>query len=115
MNLPSTHVIVAIARDQALLRSLAFALDAHGYRVAPFPSWRAARESARLASLVILDDCLPPADKEACLAVLGPGVPVLLLAEHDVVHAERPGLRILAKPLSGLDVVDTVAALRRSA
>lgn len=113
VHLPSTSTIVAIARDPALLRSLAFALDAHGYRVAAFPSWRAARESARAASLVILDDCLPPTDKEACLAMLGQGVPVVLLTENDVARPARPGLRILPKPLKGPDVVETVAALRR--
>jgi DNA-binding response OmpR family regulator len=115
LPLPNTPVIVAVARDPALLRSLVFALEAHGHRVTAFASWRTARESAGRASLVILDERLPSADKEAGLALLSQGVPVVLLAENDAVRAEMPGLRVLPKPLSGPDVVETVAALRRSA
>lgn len=110
----STTVIVAIARDPALLRSLAFALDAHGYEVAAFATWGEAGDAARRASLVILDDGLPGPEKRACLSLKDDGVPILLLTgNHAAIDDQtRPG--VLAKPLSGADVVEAVAALRRN-
>lgn len=113
-ELPTTSNIVAIARDSALLRSLAFALQAHGYRVAPFGSWNAARESVAGALCVVLDDCLPAADREACLEMLGRGVGVVLLADDDTRYTERTGLQVLHKPLSGPDVLAAVTALRKN-
>lgn len=113
-QLPSTSNIVAIARDSALLRSLAFALQAHGYKVAPFGSWKAASESAAGALCVVLDDRLPAADREACLEMLGRGIGVVLLADEDTLYAEHSGLRVLHKPLSGPDVLAAVTALRRN-
>jgi DNA-binding NtrC family response regulator len=108
-NLPSTFTIVAIALDSALLRSLDFALQAHGYKVASFRSWKAARDSVSRAACVILDGCLPTADRNACFEMLEHGVGVVLLAEDDTSYPERSGLQVLQKPLAGSDVV---AALR---
>lgn len=113
-ELPTTSNIVAIARDSALLRSLAFALQAHGYKVAPFGSWKAARDSTMGAICVILDGRLPAADREACLEVLGGGVGVVLLADDDTRYTERSGLQVLHKPLSGPDVLAAVTALRKN-
>ena len=113
-DLPITPNIVAIARDPALLRSLAFALQAHGYRVAPFGSWRAAEGSVAGAVCVILDGRLPATDRDACLGLLGGGARVVLLADEDTPHTDRPGLRIIEKPLSGPDVLAAVTALRRN-
>jgi DNA-binding response OmpR family regulator len=112
--LSSTPVIVAIARDPALLRSLAFALEAHGYGVAAFASWGEAGEAAGAASLVILDDGLPGPERKACLSLKDRGVPVLLLTGNHGEIERKPGLGVLAKPLSGADVVEAVAALRRN-
>jgi DNA-binding NtrC family response regulator len=106
--LSTTLNIVAIARDSALLRSLAFALQAHGYRVAPFSSWKAARESLAGAFCVILDGCLPVADREACLEAIGCGVGVVLLADEDTRYSARSELQVLQKPLSGADVLAAV-------
>lgn len=113
-GLSTTYTIVAIARDSALLRSLAFALQAHGYRVTPFRSWKSAELAAAEAGCVILDECLPAEDREACLKLLGNGMGVVLLGEDDTFYAERSGLRVLHKPLSGSDVVAAVTAIRRN-
>ena len=112
--MPTTSNIVAIARDPALLRSLAFALRAHGYRVAPFGSWQAAENSVAGAVCVILDGGLPAADRNACLGLLGGGARVVLLADEDTPDTARSGLSVLQKPLSGPDVLAAVTALRRN-
>lgn len=111
-----TPTIVAIAKDSALLRSLAFALEAHGYLVKPFRSWKSAKESARGAFCVVLDDNLPAADKVAWLADREPGVGTVILAEEDLELAGRdPGVIVLNKPLAGPDVVTALAVLKSRA
>lgn len=112
-RLPLTPTIVAIAKDSALLRSLAFALEAHGYKVKPFRSWDAAKDSTRGAFCVVLDNNLPSADKVAWLADREPGVGTVLLAEGDLGLAGRdPGVIVLNKPLAGADVLTALATLK---
>lgn len=116
MKLPLRPTIVAIAKDSALLRSLAFALEAHGYRVKPFQSWNSAKDSARGAFCVVLDNNLPAADKVAWLADREPGVGTVLLAEDDLELAGRdPGVIVLNKPLAGPDVLTALATLKARA
>lgn len=110
----ATPTIVAIVRDPALLRALAFALRTHGHEVTTHRSWASARESVGGARCVILDGCISPADREDCLASLGLGTPVLLLAEDDTAFIDRPSLQVLHKPLTGTDVVAAVSAIRRN-
>jgi DNA-binding response OmpR family regulator len=110
--LPTRPTILAIVRDEALLKALAFALKAHGFRVSAQRSWKEGMGNLHSASCVILDGCLPAAEREACLSALCPEMPVLLLAEDDTVFAERALLQVLHKPLSGADVVAALSALR---
>jgi DNA-binding response OmpR family regulator len=115
-NLPLTPTIVAVAKDSALLRSLAFALEAHGYRVKSFRSWDMAKDSAHGAFCVVLDNNLPAADKLAWLADREPGVGTVLLAEDDLALVGRdPGIVIVNKPLAGPDVLDALALLKSRA
>jgi hypothetical protein len=115
-KLPLTPTIVAIAKDSALLRSLAFALEAHGYRVKPFRSWSLAKDSARGAFCVVLDNNLPADDKVAWLADREPGVGTVLLAEDDLELAGRdPSVIVLNKPLAGPDVLTALAVLKARA
>lgn len=111
-QLPNTSAIVAIARDTALLRSLAFALEAHGYHVKTFPSWKSAKASMGEALCVIVDGGLPPDDRRAWHESLHAGNNVVLLADDDADHPTAPGLVVLSKPLSGPDVLVALAALR---
>lgn len=108
--------IVAIAKDSALLRALAFALEAHGYQVKPFRTWQSAKDSARGAFCVVLDSNLPDADKVAWLADREPGVGTVLLADGNLQLAGRdPGVIVLNKPLAGPDVLTALAALKARA
>jgi DNA-binding response OmpR family regulator len=110
--MPLAPIIVAIAKDSALLRSLAFALEAHGYLVKPFHTWKSAKDSARGAFCVVLDGNLPDADKVAWLADREPGVGTLLLAEDDLELVGRdPGVIVLNKPLAGPDLLTALAVL----
>lgn len=116
IQLPLTPTIVAIAKDSALLRSLAFALEAHGYRVKPFRTWKSAKDSARGAFCVVLDSNLPDADKVAWLADREPGVGTVLLAEGDLELVGRdPGVIVVNKPLDGPDVLTALATLKARA
>ena len=110
--MPTPPTIVAIVKDAALLRALAFVLQAHGHKVSAHRSWKMAKPSARQACCVILDGCLSAAEREACLADVRPETPVILLAEDDTVFAGRPFLQILHKPLTGTDVVAALKAIR---
>ena len=116
LKLLLTPTIVAIAKDPALLRSLAFALEAHGYQVKPFRSWESAKDSTRGAFCVVLDNNLPSADKVAWLADREPGVGTVLLAEDDLALVGRdPGVIVLNKPLAGPDVLTALATLKARA
>jgi DNA-binding response OmpR family regulator len=115
-ELPQTPTIVAIAKDSALLRSLAFALEAHGYRVKPFRSWQLAKSSTVDAFCVVLDSNLPASDKVEWLADREPGVGTILLAEDDLDLGGRdPGVIVLNKPLAGPDVLSALATLKARA
>lgn len=112
--MPTRPIILAIVRDEALLKALAFALKAHGYRVSAQRSWKEGMGSVHGANCVILDGCLPAAERETCLSALCPEMPVLLLAEDDTVFADRAFMQVLHKPLSGVDVVAALSTLRRT-
>ena len=106
--------VVTIAKDEALLRSLVFAMQAHGYQVEQFQSWLAAKERSSVAEILVLDGSLPVTDIEACLA-LAAGKRVLLLADEDIDRARPQNILVLHKPLSGPDVIAALAALRSNA
>lgn len=97
-----------------MLRSLAFALTASGYRVNAFSSWKGAKKNVPAAWCLIVDDELPTLEKNACLDLASGTVPVLLLAGGDQPVVERPGVQVLQKPLSGADVIEAVTRLRGS-
>ncbi|WP_093234961.1 hypothetical protein [Sinorhizobium sp. NFACC03] len=106
--------VVTIANDEALLRSLVFAMEAHGYRVEQFGSWIAAKERSLVAEILVLDGSLPALDIEACLA-LAAGKRVVLLADEDTEQVRPENILVLHKPLSGSDVIAALAALRSNA
>ncbi len=111
--MPHAVPILAVIRDPALLRALAFALEAHGYAVAAHATVDAAHGQLGAARCVILDGCLPPADRTACLTDLPDDMPVLLLAEDDTVYDMRLGQQVIQKPLTGADVVASLSSLIR--
>ncbi|MCK3780600.1 hypothetical protein MZK49_28380 [Ensifer sesbaniae] len=105
--------VVTIAKDEALLRSLAFAMEAHGYQVEQFGSWTAAKERSSVAEILVLDGSLPMMDIEACLA-LAAGKRVILLADEDIDQVRPQNILVLHKPLSGSDVIAALTALRNN-
>jgi len=114
-RLSTKPAIVAIISDPALLRSLAFALEAHGHPVETFSSWRSARERACVALCVVLDGSLVEEDREACLDSIAVDVPVILLADNGTPAPRRDNVLILHKPLAGPDIVLALATLKVSA
>ena len=98
-QLPNTSAIVAIARDTALLRSLAFALEAHGYHVKTFPSWKSAKASMGEALCVIVDGGLPPDDRRAWHESLHAGNNVVLLQGETGIES-LPISRVLEQVLN---------------
>lgn len=108
----SPPLVVTIAKDEALLRSLVFAMEAHGYQVEQFQSWVAAKERNSMAEILVLDGSLPAMDIEACLAWAA-GKRVVLLADEDTDQVRPENIHlVLHKPLSGSDVIAALAALR---
>jgi DNA-binding response OmpR family regulator len=97
-----------------MLRSMAFALEAHGYRVEQYAAWKAAEAAASRAFCLVVDGDLATAELETCFALRDRGVAVVVLAEDEADFAHQPGLKVLNKPLSGADLVAAVAAIRRN-
>jgi DNA-binding NtrC family response regulator len=108
----NSNAIVVIVHDPALLRSLAFALGAHGHAVDAFGSWRSARDRARGASCVILDGCLSQQDRDDCMECVPTATPVIFLAEQDTPMPARTNMLTLHKPLAGADVLSALASFR---
>lgn len=108
----SPLLVAAIAKDEALLRSLVFAMEAHGFRVEQFQSWEAAKERCAEVEVLVLDSSLPAADIQACLT-LATCKKVILLAEGDMHEAPQLDLRVVQKPLSGPDVIAALIGLRK--
>jgi hypothetical protein len=109
--MPHALTVVIIALDVALQRSLEFALRADGYLVKTFASWKAAETSVPISLCVIIDQDVFQVDIAARKGLLDPSNRIVLLAEHlsswDLTNAQ-----VLTKPLTGSDVLATVAQFR---
>lgn len=108
----TASAIIVIVKDLALLRSITFALNAHGQAVEPFSDWATAAGAARKADCVVLDGCLPPADIHAGLMLSKEGTKIVLLTEGDAGSDIEFPVQVLSKPLKGSDIADAVATLR---
>lgn len=111
--LPSTSTVIIVVKDAVLLKAIMFALEAHGYSPSGYSSWQQVGDQVSRASFIILDSCLPPEDQADCLAAVPPTASLLLLADDDLEEIVRPSFHVLRKPLSGADILDAMAALRR--
>jgi hypothetical protein len=99
--------IVVIVPDQALNRSLAFALEADGYRVSSFASVASASTALPDSLCIIADEgVLKTAAAPDDLS--GFAGRTLLLREHGAVP-RHDAMTVLTKPLSGADVLAAVA------
>lgn len=105
--MPKSRAIVVIVPDQALNRSLAFALEADGYRVSSFSSVASATKALPEALCIIADDGVLKA-AGAPNDLSGFAGRTLLLREHGAVP-RHDAMTVLTKPLCGADVLAAVA------
>ncbi len=106
--MPKTRAIVVIVPDQALNRSLAFALEADGYRVSTFASVASASAALPDSLCIIADEKAIPQQGILAAGLSGFEGRTLVLSEH--ASAPRTdAMTVLTKPLSGADVLAAVA------
>lgn len=105
--------VVAIVKDPALLRSIGFALKAHGQAVEEFSDWAAATAALARADCVIIDTCLPQAALSDGFKLTQHGIKLVILAEDDTDYGAGASVHVLSKPLTGSDIANAVEALRK--
>jgi DNA-binding NtrC family response regulator len=107
------QTIIAIAADDAVLRSLAFALGVEGFKVKVFAAWRAAQPLIEDAICVIVDVDVCRKDPDARRALADPARRIIVLTDGmpppDAAHT----VRLVAKPLEGTDILAEVNRFRR--
>jgi DNA-binding NtrC family response regulator len=107
------QTIVAIANDDALLRSLAFALGVEGYVVRPYGSWQTARELMETSLCVIVDVDICRDDADARRSLLDPASRIVLLTDGMPAPNVSASARLISKPLEGADIVEGVSQFRQ--
>jgi DNA-binding NtrC family response regulator len=107
------QTIVAIATDDALLRSLEFALGVEGYVVHPYESWQAARELMAASLCVIVDVDICRKDSDARRSLLDPTSRIVMLTDGMPSPNVSASTRLISKPLEGADIVEGVSHFRR--
>ncbi|WEZ84910.1 transcriptional regulator [Rhizobium sp. 32-5/1] len=108
------QTIVAIAMDDALLRSLAFALGVEGYSVQPYNTWHAARAMMATSICVIVDIDICRDDADARRSLLDPESRIVLLSDGMPPPALSPSVCVIPKPLDGSDILVGVDQFRRA-
>lgn len=109
--LPFTETIVVVAPDPALLRSIAFALEAHGYRVDTHPSWRSAEQAGATATCFVVDTQIFREDIDAENAVASGSRRTILLTDGFAPRPPRTNVRILEKPFGPDDLLAMLRSL----
>ncbi len=113
IELQLSQTIVAIATDDALLRSLAFALGVEGYVVRSYGSWQTARELIETSLCVIVDVDICREDVDARRSLLDPASRIVLLTDGMPAPNVSANTRLISKPLQGADIVEGVSHFRR--
>lgn len=109
-----SQTIVAIATDDALLRSLAFALGVEGYSVQPYNTWQAACAMMATSICVIVDVDICRDDPDARQSLLDPESRIVLLSDGMPSPALSPSVYVIAKPLDGLDILEGIDQFGRA-
>lgn len=107
-----TQTIVAIATDDALLRSLTFALGVEGYTVKPFDSWQSALDLMEASVCVIVDVDICRKDADARKSLLDPQSRIVLLTDGMPTPTVSRSTHVISKPLEGSDILDGVNHFR---
>jgi hypothetical protein len=105
--------VTVIARDPVMRRSLAFALDAEGFRVEAYADLGAAfddKDRPRVCCTIVDDDGLVE-DSADLWRMGGLASPVLLLMDPIKPFPGPHAARVLLKPYAGLALVETVREL----
>ena len=113
IELQLSQTIVAIATDDALLRSLAFALGVEGYVVRSYGSWQTARELIETSLCVIVDVDICREDVDARRSLLDPASRIVLLTDGMPAPNVSASTCLISKPLEGADIVEGVSQFRR--
>lgn len=108
-----SQTIVAIATDDALLHSLAFALGVEGYSTRSFNTWPAARALMATAVCVIVDVDICRNDADARRALMDVESRIVLLSDGMSQPEVSPDVRVVTKPLDGADILAAVDHFRR--
>lgn len=104
--------VLVVAPDQAMRRSLSFALEAEGYRVDAMPGLHFGAfppAGVETACAVVDEDALTDR-KNPALELSGLDLAVILLVEQRRHLPALPRLSIIEKPPLGRDLIDAVAA-----
>lgn len=109
-----SQTIVAVAMDDALLRSLAFALGVEGFRVQPYNTWQAARAMMATSICVIVDVDICRDDADARRSLLDPESRIVLLSDGLAPPALSSSVCVIPKPLDGQDILVGVDQFRRA-
>ncbi|OJF92739.1 hypothetical protein AX760_04575 [Pararhizobium antarcticum] len=112
IELQPSKTIVAIATDDALLHSLAFALGVEGYSTRSFNAWQSASELMATAVCVIVDVDICRNDAAARQALMAAGSRIILLSDGMAQPAVSPSVCIVTKPLDGKDILAAVEHFR---
>lgn len=114
----SARTVLIVAPDEELRRSIAFALEAEGLRVASQPRLLPegdARQETDIACLVVDEDALKDGNG-GWPALADTALPVILLVDRLRAIPQIDGMSTLDKPLLGQVLVDAVlAAMARHA
>jgi len=103
-------MVTIIARDPAVRRSLAFALDAEGYQVSAYPDIEASfgdKKPLTASCTIVDDDTLSDGDCDVQLGSLPP--PVVLLLDPHRRFSKVCTAGVVLKPYLGQAVIELVS------
>ena len=106
--------IVAIARDEAMLRSLAFALGVEGFTVRACATWRAARPLIDGAICVIVDVDICRTDADARRSLADPSCRIIVMTDGLPYPEAARNARLVSTPLIGADILAEVDWFRNA-
>ncbi|KQR69375.1 hypothetical protein ASG25_17425 [Rhizobium sp. Leaf384] len=114
IDVQKDRTIVAIAADDAMLRSLAFALGVEGFHVLGCASWRAARPLIAGSVCVIVDVDICRKDADARRSLEDSANRIIVLTDGMPSPEAARNHRLVAKPLEGSDILAEVDRFRRA-
>lgn len=108
-----SRTVLVAAPGAELRRSIVFALEADGYTAEPHDTLAAAlaQPTAASALCLIVDENALDGHTHRAAALKRLGIPVILLVDRIRKIPRVGGMKVLAKPLLGPSLLETVRAL----